>query len=187
MERYQKEKIENAVRDILEAVGEDIHREGLIETPARVANMYEEIFSSVTKNKFEENKVFSSLNEEDMVIVKDIGFYSMCEHHLLPFFGKVHIAYIPAGKKVSGLSKLARMVDFCAKRPNVQENMTIQIAELLKEEVRPAGIAVSIEAEHLCMAMRGIKASGSTTKTFHYEGYFKNDPLLRQEFLEALR
>ncbi|EPI01036.1 GTP cyclohydrolase I [Enterococcus faecalis 13-SD-W-01] len=187
MERYQKEKIENAVRDILKAVGEDIHREGLIETPARVANMYEEIFSSVTKNKFEENKVFSSLNEEDMVIVKDIGFYSMCEHHLLPFFGKVHIAYIPAGKKVSGLSKLARMVDFCAKRPNVQENMTIQIAELLKEEVRPAGIAVSIEAEHLCMAMRGIKASGSTTKTFHYEGNFKNDPLLRQEFLEALR
>jgi GTP cyclohydrolase I len=187
MERDQKEKIENAVRDILEAIGEDIHREGLIETPARVANMYEEIFSSVSKTKFEENKVFSSLNEQDMVIVKDIQFYSMCEHHLLPFFGKAHIAYIPTDNKVSGLSKLARMVDYCAKRPNVQENMTIQIAELLREEVRPAAIAVSIEAEHLCMAMRGIKASGSTTKTFHYEGMFKSDPLLRQEFLQALQ
>ncbi|MGY3749862.1 GTP cyclohydrolase I FolE [Vagococcus acidifermentans] len=186
MNSEQKKIIQESVKNILRAIGEDVTREGLIETPERVAKMYEEIFSSVTETDFNNCKVFTSLSDDDIVLVKDIPFYSMCEHHLLPFYGKAHVAYIPSNKQIIGLSKIPRMVDYCAKRPNVQENLTIQIARLLEEKVSPQGIAVAIEAEHMCMSMRGIKKPGSTTKTFHYSGCFKTDRDLKREFLEAL-
>lgn len=186
MEQDKQLQIEEAVKTILTAIGEDIDRDGLKETPKRVAKMYAEVFSSVREKEFTNYKVFPSLNEDDMVLVKDIEFYSMCEHHLLPFFGKAHVAYIPSDNKVLGLSKVARMVDFCAKRPNVQEDLTIQIANLINEKVKTKGVAVSIEAEHMCMAMRGVKARGSVTKTFHYQGVFKEDKDVKNDFLRAL-
>lgn len=186
MEQEKQFQIEEAVKTILTAIGEDVDRDGLKETPKRVAKMYAEVFSSVQEKEFTNYKVFPSLNEDDMVLVKDIEFYSMCEHHLLPFFGKAHVAYIPSDNKVLGLSKVARMVDFCAKRPNVQEDLTIQIANLINEKVKTKGVAVSIEAEHMCMAMRGVKARGSVTKTFHYQGVFKEDKDVKNDFLRAL-
>lgn len=186
MEQDKQWQIEEAVKTILTAIGEDVDRDGLKETPKRVAKMYAEVFSSVREKEFTNYKVFPSLNEDDMVLVKDIEFYSMCEHHLLPFFGKAHVAYIPSDHKVLGLSKVARMVEFCAKRPNVQEDLTIQIANLINEKVRTKGVAVSIEAEHMCMAMRGVKARGSVTKTFHYQGVFKEDKDVQDDFLRAL-
>ncbi|UUV99655.1 GTP cyclohydrolase 1 [Vagococcus luciliae] len=186
MEQDKQWLIEEAVKTILTAIGEDVNRDGLKETPKRVAKMYAEVFSSVQEKEFTNYKVFPSLNENDMVLVKDIEFYSMCEHHLLPFFGKAHVAYIPSDNKVLGLSKVARMVEFCAKRPNVQEDLTIQIANLINEKVKIKGVAVSIEAEHMCMAMRGVKARGSVTKTFHYQGVFKEDKDVKNDFLRAL-
>lgn len=186
MEQDKQWQIEEAVKTILTAIGEDVNRDGLKETPKRVAKMYAEVFSSVQEKEFTNYKVFPSLNEDDMVLVKDIEFYSMCEHHLLPFFGKAHVAYIPSDNKVLGLSKVARMVEFCAKRPNVQEDLTIQIANLINEKVKTKGVAVSIEAEHMCMAMRGVKARGSVTKTFHYQGVFKEDKDVKNDFLRAL-
>ena len=186
MEQDKQLQIEEAVKTILTAIGEDVNRDGLKETPKRVAKMYAEVFSSVQEKEFTNYKVFPSLNEDDMVLVKDIEFYSMCEHHLLPFFGKAHVAYIPSDNKVLGLSKVARMVEFCAKRPNVQEDLTIQIANLINEKVKTKGVAVSIEAEHMCMAMRGVKARGSVTKTFHYQGVFKEDKDVKNDFLRAL-
>lgn len=186
MNEEQHKAIEEAVKVILDAIGEDVNRDGLKETPKRVAKMYAEVFSSVREKEFTNYKVFPSMNDDDMVLVKDIEFYSMCEHHLLPFYGKAHVAYIPADNKVLGLSKVARMVEFCAKRPNVQEDLTIQIANLLTEKVKTKGVAVSIEAEHMCMSMRGAKARGSMTKTFHYEGVFKEDRELKNDFLKAL-
>lgn len=186
MEQDKQIQIEEAVKTILTAIGEDVNRDGLKETPKRVAKMYAEVFSSVQEKEFTNYKVFPSLNEDDMVLVKDIEFYSMCEHHLLPFFGKAHVAYIPSDNKVLGLSKVARMVEFCAKRPNVQEDLTIQIANLINEKVKTKGVAVSIEAEHMCMAMRGVKARGSVTKTFHYQGVFKEDKEVKNDFLRAL-
>ena len=186
MEQDKQWQIEEAVKTILTAIGEDVNRDGLKETPKRVAKMYAEVFSSVQEKEFTNYKVFPSLNEDDMVLVKDIEFYSMCEHHLLPFFGKAHVAYSPSDNKVLGLSKVARMVEFCAKRPNVQEDLTIQIANLINEKVKTKGVAVSIEAEHMCMAMRGVKARGSVTKTFHYQGVFKEDKDVKNDFLRAL-
>ncbi|RHH67272.1 GTP cyclohydrolase I FolE [Vagococcus sp. AM17-17] len=186
MEQEKQLQIEEAVKTILTAIGEDVDRDGLKETPKRVAKMYAEVFSSVQEKEFTNYKVFPSLNEDDIVLVKDIEFYSMCEHHLLPFFGKAHVAYIPSDNKVLGLSKVARMVEFCAKRPNVQEDLTIQIANLINEKVKTKGVAVSIEAEHMCMAMRGVKARGSVTKTFHYQGVFKEDKDVKNDFLRAL-
>lgn len=183
----QRETIEEAVKTILTTLGEDIQREGLKETPERVARMYEEVFSSLQEPEFTNYKVFDSLNEEDMVIVKEIEFYSMCEHHLLPFFGKVHVAYIPKNQQVLGLSKIPRMVDYCAKRPNVQENLTIQIANLVAETSQAQGVAVMVEAQHLCMAMRGIKTPHSTTQTTHFKGCFKENRDLQQDFIQAIR
>lgn len=182
----KQEKIEHAVREILAAIGEDPNRPGLQETPARVARMYQEIFSSLSEPEFSDYKLFDSHNEGDMVLVKDIHFYSMCEHHLLPFFGKVHIAYIPEGQKVLGLSKLPRLVDYCAKRPSVQEDLTVMIADNLEKHVPVKGVAVAIEAEHMCMAMRGVKSPNSVTKTFHYSGVFKEDLETKRDFLRAL-
>ncbi|MBR0113097.1 MAG: GTP cyclohydrolase I FolE [Clostridia bacterium] len=180
-----KKRIENAVREILAAVGEDPDREGLVETPARVARMYEEIFSGLESDPKRHLKLFDEGSDE-MVIVRDIPLYSMCEHHLLPFIGKAHIAYIPSDGKVIGLSKLARIVDNFAKRPQLQERLTGQIADFLDESMKPLGVAVVIEAEHLCMTMRGARASGSQTRTSALRGIMRNDAKTRAEALSLL-
>lgn len=182
----QQEKIEAAVTQILEALGEDPKREGLINTPRRVAKMYQEIFSSLNEPEFNDYPLFDSGNDNDMVLVKEIQFYSMCEHHLLPFFGKVHVAYVPEGNKVVGLSKLPRLVEYCAKRPSVQENLTVMIADQLVKHVPVKGVAVAIEEEHMCMTMRGVKTPNSLTKTFHYRGIFKEDREWKKDFLAAI-
>ena len=182
-----KAKIERAVRDILEAIGEDPDREGLIETPKRVAAMYEEIFSGITDDPKRHIKVFSEKDNDEIVVVRDIPLYSMCEHHLLPFVGKAHIAYIPSEGKVIGLSKLARIVDLFAKRPQLQERLTSQIADFLDEELNPIGIAVIVEAQHLCMTMRGAKAAGSMTQTSALRGVAKKDARTRAEIMSLLK
>ena len=160
-----KERIQNAVREILIAVGENPDREGLLETPKRVANMYEEIFAGLTEDPKQHIKLINEQSNDEMVIVKDIPFYSMCEHHLLPFFGKAHIGYIPSDNKIIGLSKLARIVDNFAKKPQVQERLTSDIADFLNDNLQPKGVAVIMEAEHMCMTMRGARAAGSKTQT----------------------
>lgn len=186
MDLENKKIIEDAVKQILEAIGENPEREGLKNTPKRVAKMYGEVFGSLTGPEFDDYALFDSRNEDDMVLVKDIQFYSMCEHHLLPFFGKAHVAYIPDGNKVLGLSKLPRLVEYCAKRPSVQEDLTIMIAEQLVKHVPVKGVAVSIEAEHMCMTMRGVKSPHSSTKTFHYTGVFKEYRDVKNDFLRAI-
>ena len=181
-----KAKIERAVRDILEAIGEDPDREGLIETPRRVANMYEEIFSGLHDDPTRHLKIFTEEDNDEIVVVKDIPLYSMCEHHLLPFVGKAHIAYIPSKGKVIGLSKLARIVDLYAKRPQLQERLTKQIADFLHKELEPQGVAVVIEAQHLCMTMRGARAAGAQTRTSALRGIAKKDARTRAEMLKLL-
>ncbi|MGE5590357.1 MAG: GTP cyclohydrolase I FolE [Bacillota bacterium] len=168
-----KDKIKHAVRLILEAVGEDPDREGLRETPRRVADMYDEIFAGLHKDPGEPLSVVFKEEHDEMIIVKDIPVYSMCEHHLLPFFGQAHVAYIPRNGKITGLSKLARLVDLAAKRPQVQERLTVQVAELLMERLDAQGVLVVVEAEHLCMSMRGIKKPGSRTVTSAVRGVFE--------------
>lgn len=180
-----KERIEAAVREILIAVGEDPDRAGLVETPARVARMYEEIFSGISDDPARHLKLFDEGSGE-MVIVRDIPLYSMCEHHLLPFIGKAHIAYIPSDGKVIGLSKLARIVDCYAKRPQLQERLTMQIADFLNESLHPMGVAVVVEAEHLCMTMRGARASGAQTRTSALRGIMQSDSKTRAEALSLL-
>ncbi|MBR5498033.1 MAG: GTP cyclohydrolase I FolE [Clostridia bacterium] len=182
-----KERIENAVREILYAIGEDPDREGLAETPKRVAAMYEEIFSGIADNPTRHLKVFTENDNDEIVVVRDIPLYSMCEHHLLPFIGKAHIAYIPAEGKVIGLSKLARIVDLYAKRPQLQERLTSQIADFLDTELKPLGIAVVIEAQHLCMTMRGAKAAGAMTQTSALRGIAKKDARTRAEIMSLLK
>ncbi len=181
-----KAKIEEAVTMILEAIGEDVTREGLVETPARIARMYEEIFSGVDESS--EELMAKRFHEEntDMVLEKDIVFYSMCEHHLLPFFGKVHVAYIPDGEVV-GLSKLARTVDVYAKRPQLQERMTNQIADAIMNQLGAKGAMVMIEAEHMCMTMRGIKKPGSKTVTCVKRGEFEKNDALVHDFYRMLQ
>ena len=181
-----KQRIENAVREILIAIGEDPDREGLQETPARVARMYEEVFAGLEGSAEKHLKLFNEGKNDEMVIVKDIPLYSMCEHHLLPFIGKAHIAYIPSDGKVIGLSKLARIVDSFAKRPQLQERLTMQIADFLDDSLHPMGVAVVIEAEHLCMTMRGARASGSQTRTSALRGIMRNDSRTRAEALSLL-
>ncbi len=181
-----KIRIENAIREILCAIGEDPDREGLVETPGRVAKMYEEIFSGLADDPKRHLKIFNEDNNEEMVIVRDIPLYSMCEHHLIPFMGKAHIAYIPCEGKVIGLSKLARIVDTFAKRPQLQERLTSQIADFLYKELCPQGVAVVIEAEHLCMTMRGARASGSQTRTSALRGCMRSDARTRAEAMSLL-
>ena len=181
-----KERIQNAVREILIAVGEDPDREGLVETPKRVANMYEEIFAGLTEDPKQHIKLFNEQSNDEMVIVKDIPFYSMCEHHLLPFFGKAHIGYIPSDNKIIGLSKLARIVDNFAKKPQVQERLTSDVADFLYDNLSPKGVAVIIEAEHTCMSIRGAKAFGSKTQTSALRGNMRNDAKTRAEVLALL-
>lgn len=182
-----KERIQNAVREILIAVGEDPDREGLLETPKRVANMYEEISAGLTEDPKQHIKLFNEQSNDEMVIVKDIPFYSMCEHHLLPFFGKAHIGYIPSDNKIIGLSKLARIVDNFAKKPQVQERLTSDIADFLNDNLQPKGVAVIMEAEHMCMTMRGARAAGSKTQTSALRGIMRTDAKTRAEVLSLLK
>lgn len=175
-----KEKIKQAVALIIEAIGEDSSREGLVETPDRIARMYEEIFAGLGKEAdVHLNKTFEIV-DDNMVVVKDIPFYSMCEHHFLPFYGKAHIAYIP-NKRVAGLSKLARTVEVYAKRPQLQERLTMQVADAIYNYLDSRGCLVVVEAEHLCMNMRGIKKPGSMTVTSVSRGIIDDDINLKNE------
>ena len=181
-----KQKIEEAVRLLLEGIGEDPGREGLLETPARIGRMYEEIFAGMDMDaKPVLSKCFTCDNNE-IVLEKDITFYSMCEHHLLPFYGKAHVAYIPNGK-VAGLSKLARTVEVYARRPQIQENLTSQIADALEQYLEPKGVMVMIEAEHMCMTMRGVQKPGTKTATVVSRGAFAEDFNLQQTFFQMVR
>lgn len=185
--KMDKEKIKRAVRDILEAIGEDPDREGLKDTPDRVARMYEEIFCGIFQDPREHLKVtFPEESHEEMVIVKDIPFYSCCEHHLVPFFGKAHVVYIPKGGRLTGLSKLARVVETIAKRPQLQERIAKETADIIMEELRPYGVMVVIEAEHMCMTMRGVKKPGSKTVTSAVRGVFAKDIATRTEAMNLI-
>ncbi|MBQ7741065.1 MAG: GTP cyclohydrolase I FolE [Eubacterium sp.] len=186
IDEKNKEIIKKAVRDILIAVGENPDRAGLIETPQRVANMYEELFSGLNEDPKQHLKMFDEKSNDEVVIVRDIPFSSMCEHHLLPFVGKAHIAYIPSDNKIIGLSKLARIVDNFAKKPQVQERLTHDIADFLNDNLSPKGVAVIIEAEHMCMSIRGAKASGSETQTSALRGSIRTDARTRAEVLSLL-
>lgn len=180
-----KQRIEAAVREILIAIGEDPDREGLVETPSRVARMYEEIFGGLEDDPTRHLKLFDESSEE-MVVVRDIPLYSMCEHHLIPFLGKAHIAYIPSDGRVIGLSKLARIVDCFARRPQLQERLTSQVADFLYENLQPMGVAVVIEAEHLCMTMRGARASGAKTMTSALRGTMRSNAKTRAKAMSLL-
>ena len=182
-----KKRIERAVREILLAIGEDPDRAGLVETPKRVANMYEEIFAGLHDDPRRHLKLFDEGNNDEMVVVRDIPMYSMCEHHLLPFIGKAHIAYIPSDGRVIGLSKLARIVDSFSKKPQLQERLSSQIADFLDKELSPQGVAVVIEAEHLCMTMRGARAAGAKTQTSALRGSMRKDAKTRAEAMALLR
>ena len=180
-----KEKVEAAVKLLLEGIGEDVNREGLRETPERIARMYQEIYGGLEEDPREHlSKTFTAENNQ-MVLEKDIVFYSTCEHHLMPFYGKAHVAYIPNGKVV-GISKLARTVEVFARRPQIQEQLTAQIADALMECLAPAGAMVMLEAEHMCMAMRGIKKPGSRTVTYVVRGAFEREPELQQRFFSLV-
>lgn len=181
------DKLEHAIRLILEAIGEDPDREGLLETPKRVARMYEEIFSGLHADPREELSARFHVEHDELVLVKDITFFSACEHHLLPFYGKAHVAYLPAHGVVTGLSKLARLVDQVAKRPQIQERMTNTIATVLFETLEPQGVMVVLEAEHLCMTMRGIKKPGSQTVTMASRGLYENDLAKQDQVLRMLQ
>ena len=177
-----KDKIIEGVKLILEGIGEDVNREGLVETPERIARMYEEIFAGMNEDAAVHlNKTFTAENT-DMIIEKDISFYSVCEHHLVPFYGKAHIAYVPNGKVV-GLSKLARTVEVFAKRPQLQERMTTQIADAIMENLGAKGVMVILEAEHMCMTMRGVKKPGSRTVTLASRGVFEENDRLANTFI----
>ena len=180
------EKVEQAVRLLLEGIGEDVNREGLIDTPDRIARMYEEIYGGMEEDAGVHLMKTFTVESSEMVIEKDITFYSTCEHHLLPFYGKAHIAYIPDGK-VTGLSKLARTVDVYARRPQIQERLTVQIADALERALSPKGVMVMLEAEHTCMTMRGIKKPGSKTVTMVTTGCFENNFELQNRFLSMVR
>lgn len=183
--KIDQDKIKEGVKLILEAIGEDVEREGLIETPDRIARMYGEIFSGIGENAKEVLEKTFKVEDNDLVIEKDITFYSMCEHHLVPFYGKAHIAYIPNGQ-VAGLSKLARTVEVYAKKPQLQEKLTTEVANAIMEYLDAEGVMVVIEAEHMCMTMRGVKKPGTRTVTTTYRGVFKEDRALRKEVLELI-
>lgn len=181
-----KKKVEEGIRLILEGIGEDICREGLLETPERIARMYEEIYGGMDMDASEPlRKRFHAANN-GMVLERDITFYSTCEHHMLPFYGKAHVAYVPDGEVV-GLSKLARTVEIFAKRLQLQEQLTAQIADALMEYLKPKGAMVMIEAEHTCMTMRGIKKPGSRTVTYAARGVFLEEEKLQDKFFAMVR
>jgi len=182
-----KKKIERAIRDILEAIGEDPNRKDLQDTPRRVAEMYEEIFFGIHQDPRKQLEVILDQKHEEIILLKGIPLYSVCEHHLLPFIGRAHIAYIPKQGRVTGLSKLARLVDILAKRPQVQERLTTQIAEIIMSKLKPQGCMVVIEAEHLCMSFRGVKKPGTLTVTSAVRGIFKENEKTRAETLALIK
>jgi len=182
-----QKKIEKAVREILEAIGENTNRDGIKATPKRVAEMFAELFSGVGTDPGKELTTFKQEEHEEMVMVKDIPFYSYCEHHLVPFFGKAHIAYIPRKGRVTGLSKLVRLIEGFARRPQVQERLTSQIADTLNDRLNPLGVLVIIEAEHLCMSMRGVKKPGAVTVTSAIRGIFQKNAKSRSEALALIK
>ncbi len=186
--RPSQREAEDAVRTLLKWIGEDVDREGLLDTPARVAKAYAEMYSGYDQDPAKElGRTFEEVGGyDDMVLVKDINFHSHCEHHMVPIIGKAHVAYLPDGK-VLGLSKIARVVDIFAHRLQTQENMTADIAFAIDEALHPRGVAVMIEAEHMCMAMRGIRKQGSSTVTTCFTGQFRNDPAEQVNFLTLLR
>jgi GTP cyclohydrolase IA len=186
-DRFDDEKIEQGVRMILEGIGEDPGRGGLRETPARVARMYREVFAGIGQDASQLVTVVEGADHDEMIMVRDIPLYSFCEHHLIPFSGKAHVAYIPnKQQQITGLSKIARLVDLLAKRPQVQERLTTEIAEALDEALSPRGVFVVIECEHLCMTMRGIKKPGSVTVTSAVRGLFRTDARTRQEAMSHI-
>ena len=181
-----QEKIKRAVALIIEAIGEDATREGLVETPRRIAEMYAELFEGLEKDPLDELTVFFEAGKhKEMIILKDIPFYSMCEHHFLPFHGVAHIGYIP-NERIVGISKLARVVEILARRPQLQERLTGQIADTIMEGLQPQGVGVVVEAEHLCLTMRGIKKPGSIVVTSANRGLFRRNLATRQEFLSLV-
>jgi GTP cyclohydrolase I len=182
-----KEKIQAAIRLFIEGIGEDPNREGLQETPERVAEMCEEIFAGIGQDSHSVIKVLKSEKYDEIVLLKDIPFYSMCEHHLLPFSGVSHVAYIPQGNRVTGISKLARVVNIEARRPQVQERLTTDIAESIMKALKPKGVLVIIEAEHLCMTMRGIKKPGTKVLTSVVRGIFRDNPATRAEVMALIK
>ena len=183
---FDHEKIKEGVRLILEGVGEDVEREGLLETPDRVARMYEEIFAGMYQDAAEPLSKRFHVAGNEMVLEKEIVFYSTCEHHLMPFFGKAHVAYIPKGEVV-GLSKIARTVEVFAKRPQLQEQLTAQIADAINEQLHPMGVMVMLEAEHTCMTMRGVKKPGSKTVSYVTRGIFAEDTALQDRFFQLVK
>lgn len=180
-----QKKIKEAVRLLLEGIGEDADREGLRETPERIARMYEEIFAGMGEDAAAHLSKTFTVASNEIVLVKNITFYSICEHHLMPFYGKAHIAYLPDGKVV-GLSKLARTVEVYARRPQIQEQMTIQIVEAVMEHLKPQGVMVLLEAEHMCMTMRGVEKPGSRTVTMASRGCFQEKPELQSLFFKMM-
>lgn len=179
-------KIENAVRDILEAIGEDPDREGIVETPQRVARMYAEVFAGLHRDITKDIKVFHEEGNDEMILIGDIPFYSMCEHHLLPFHGKAHVVYIPRDGRILGLSKVARIVDTLSRKPQLQERLTSEIADTIQKAVDARSVCVIIEAEHLCMTMRGIRKPGSKTVTSAMRGGCRTDLRTRNEALALI-
>lgn len=187
MSEVNRIQIEQAVRLILEAIGEDPNREGLVDTPKRVAKMYEEVFSGLNQDPGEYFETIFGEEHEELVLVKDIPFFSMCEHHLVPFFGKAHVAYIPRNGRVAGLSKLARAVEAVSRRPQLQERITSVIADTIMEKLDPHGTMVVVEAEHMCMTMRGVKKPGAKTVTTAVRGILSDNHLMRSEVLAFIK
>jgi GTP cyclohydrolase I len=182
-----KELIEESVRSILKAVGEEIDRDGLKDTPRRVAEMYAEVFEGLDRNPADELDVIFEAGHDEMIMVRDIPLASFCEHHLIPFIGKAHVAYIPNKKgQITGLSKLARVVDIASKKPQVQERLTTEIADAMEQALDPRGVLVIIEAEHLCMSMRGVRKPGSQTVTSAVRGQFRSSEATRSEAMRLI-
>ena len=182
---FDTERLRAAVTEIFGAIGEDSEREGLRDTPRRIAEMYEEIFGGLAIDPREYLKVGFEVAHDEMVLLRNIPFYSMCEHHFLPFHGEAHVGYVPDGRVV-GISKLARVVEGYARRPQIQEQLTGQVADAIMEVLKPDGVAVVIEAEHLCMTMRGVKKPGSRMMTSAMRGTFRQSPVTRAEFLSLV-
>ncbi len=181
-------RVERAITELLTALGEDPSRDGLVKTPLRVARMYEEVLAGFGENPADHLEVTFAAEHDEMVMVRDIPFASLCEHHLIPFIGKAHVAYIPGEDgRITGLSKLARLVDGYAKRLQVQERMTTEIADAIEEALAPLGVLVVVDAEHLCMSMRGVKKSGTSTITSAVRGLFRNDAATRMEAMQFVR
>jgi GTP cyclohydrolase I len=182
-----KKRIEKAIKEILEAIGVDHKKKDLLDTPKRVAEMYEEIFAGVHKDPEEELEVVLDQKHHEIILLKGVPLYSICEHHLLPFIGKAHIAYIPKNGRVTGLSKLVRVVDILSRRPQLQERLTTQIAEIIMSKLKPMGVMVVIEAEHLCMSMRGVRKPGMLTITSAVRGIFRENQKTRSEALALMK